>query len=52
VSSAERALKAFREAAAETRSGLEELLGVATAHGDPATAERVGGLLRALSRVK
>jgi len=51
VSSGERDLKAFREAAAETRSGLEELLGKATAQGDPATAERVGGLLRVLSRV-
>ncbi len=51
VSSAERELKSFREAAAETRSGLEELLGAATAQGDPGTAERVGGLLRVLSRV-
>ncbi len=51
VSSAERELKSFRDAAAETRSGLEELLGAATAHGDPATAERVGGLLRVLSKV-
>ncbi|MBW2462134.1 MAG: hypothetical protein JRH11_10845 [Deltaproteobacteria bacterium] len=51
VSSAERDLRSFRTAADQARSGLEDLLGVATAQGDPSTAERVGGLLRALSRI-
>gem|GEM_PF-2385005 len=51
VSSAERDLRSFRTAADQAWSGLEDLLGVATAQGDPGTAERVGGLLRTLSRI-
>ena len=43
----ERELKGLREANAQARAGLEELLG-ATTMSDPATAERIGALLRIL----
>ncbi len=46
----ERDLKSLRELGAEARGGLEELLGAATAAGDPHTAERIGALLSVLSR--
>jgi DNA repair exonuclease SbcCD ATPase subunit len=45
----ERELKTTRDAAARARAGLEELLGITTAGGDPATADRVGALLRILA---
>ena len=43
-------VESLREVCADTRHGLEELLGVATSAGDPATAERIGALLSVLSR--
>lgn len=49
VSTYERDLESAKRALAEARLGLEELLGAATANGDPTTAERVGSLLRLLS---
>jgi predicted nucleic acid-binding Zn-ribbon protein/SAM-dependent methyltransferase len=45
----ERELKTTRDAAARARAGLEELLGITTSSGDPATADRVGALLRILA---
>ena len=50
VASGDRDMRGLREACAEARSGLEGLLGDATAHGDPATAERIGYLLRVLAK--
>jgi len=46
----ERDVASLRSVCAETRQGLEELLGDATSTGDPATAERLGALLSVLSR--
>jgi chromosome segregation ATPase len=46
----ERDFNALRQACVDARNGLEELLGTATASGDPSTAERIGSLLRLLSR--
>ncbi|MEO0325855.1 MAG: hypothetical protein AAF447_23085, partial [Myxococcota bacterium] len=46
----ERDLDAVRDVFAETRAGLEELLGRATTRGDTAAAERLGELLEALGR--
>lgn len=46
----ERDVASLRSVCAETREGIEELLGSATASGDPATAERLGSLLSVLSR--
>ncbi len=43
-------VESLREVCADTRHGLEELLGAATSAGDPATAERIGALLSVLSR--
>ncbi len=43
-------VESLREVVADTRHGLEELLGAATSAGDPATAERIGALLSVLSR--
>lgn len=43
-------VESLREVVADTRHGLEELLGAATSAGDPASAERIGALLSVLSR--
>ena len=50
ASMVERDLDAARAVFAETRAGLEELLGRATTRGDAAAAERLGQLLEALGR--
>ena len=50
LATAERDLKGLRDACIQARAGLEELLGAATASGDPAAAERIGSVLRLLSR--
>ncbi|MEM9193192.1 MAG: hypothetical protein AAGF12_28720 [Myxococcota bacterium] len=47
--SSEREGKNLREASASARAALEELLGDASADGNPAAAERIGALLRILS---
>lgn len=47
----ERDLRTVRQVCVETRHALEELLGSAAASGDPATAERIGAMLRMLDRV-
>jgi hypothetical protein len=41
---------ALRDACAEARQEIEQLLALATETGDPATAERLGAVLRVLSR--
>ena len=46
----ERKLESIREALGQARNGLEELLGAATANGDPGTAERLGNIIRLLNR--
>jgi chromosome segregation ATPase len=48
---ADRELTSARDAVAASRTGLEELLSGATMRGDASTADRIGALLRALSRV-
>jgi chromosome segregation ATPase len=50
LTSREREVKGLRDAASQARAGLEELLGVVSMGGDPATAERLGALLRLLGR--
>lgn len=47
---AERDLVALRDSIAQARQGLESLLSTATSQGDPATADRVGQLLKVLHR--
>ncbi len=46
----ERDLRSIRDACSQVRNGLEGLLGAATANGDPATADRIGTLIRLLNR--
>jgi len=48
---ADRELASARDAVAASRLGLEELLAAATTRGDAPAADRIGALLRALSRV-
>jgi chromosome segregation ATPase len=51
VRTADRELATARDAVAASRMGLEELLAAATTRGDATAADRIGALLRALSRV-
>ncbi len=51
VRSTDRELVTARDTVAESRAGLEELLASATTRGDAAAADRISGLIRALSRV-
>ncbi|MFW6031456.1 MAG: hypothetical protein ACOC9T_02595, partial [Myxococcota bacterium] len=51
LGSRERESKTFQEVFAQARRELEGLMGAATEAGDPATAERIGGLLRLLGQL-
>lgn len=51
LGSRERESKTFHEVFAQARQELEGLMGAATEAGDPATAERIGGLLRLLGQL-
>jgi chromosome segregation ATPase len=51
LTSQQREAKVLRDACGEVRQELEDLLRLATESGDPAGAERLGGLLRLLGRV-
>ena len=48
--SSEREIRAVRDAVAQARASLEDLLATATTSGDASSADRVGSLLRLLSR--
>ncbi|MFW6051342.1 MAG: hypothetical protein ACODAU_09220 [Myxococcota bacterium] len=50
LASQDREAGAMRDAFIEARRELEDLLGAATESGDPATAERIGSLLRLLGQ--
>jgi len=50
VRSSEREIRAVRDAVAQARASLEDLLAAATTSGDASSADRVGSLLRLLSR--